>query len=132
MAEQLTDDEYSVLMIVAEGGTIGPIGHWEKPVKALHMRGLLYQHNAWNYGKTEAGEKALAEREKEYDAQLGQILTGANALAVAASEARVAAEESAKHLANAIRVSAKAAGQTREAVARQWSAAIIARALELV
>lgn len=132
MPETLTDDEYTVLMLVEQGQTIGPIGRWEKPVKDLHSRGLLNQFNAWNYGKTDAGSAVLAEHEKGVDIDLALVLSGTNRLAIAASEARVAAEEAAKHLANAVRISSKVTGDKTEVAARAWAESIVKRALELV
>ena len=131
MAENLTDDEYTVLMIAAEGEILAPIGRWERPIKALHARGLMQMFNAWNYGITEAGITVLAEREKGVDEDLKQVLNVGSRLANVNASARVAAEESAKHLANAIRTSVIATGGTSENCARNWMEAIIKRALEL-
>ena len=131
MSEAITDDEATVLMIAAEGEILAPIGRWEQPIKALHARGLMKMYNPWNYGIDDAGKAALADREKAIDEDLKAVLNGGNKIATVNASARVAAEESAKHLANAIRTSVIATGEKPEVCARNWMEAIIKRALEL-
>ncbi len=131
MSEAITDDEYTILMLASQDQVLAPIGRWEQPIKSLHARGLLQMFNAWNYGITDAGRAALAEREKGDDEDLKRVLNAGNKIATVNASARVAAEESAKHLANAIRTSVIATGEKPEVCARKWMEAIIKRALEL-
>lgn len=71
---ELTQDEYSVLLIASSGEYMMPIGRWEAPVEALVKRGLLYRHDKFNNTITEAGKKAIAAREKVDDRALEQAI----------------------------------------------------------
>ena len=83
MTEPLTDDEYSVLMIAAEGQSLMPIGRWEKPVERLVSRGLLHSHDRFNNVITPMGRAALAGHEAQVDLGIKQAINGIKAAALA-------------------------------------------------
>ena len=65
MHQILTDDEYAILMIAAEGRSMIPIGRWEKPVNDLVARGLMIRHDPANNTISPAGREALEQRERD-------------------------------------------------------------------
>ena len=72
----LTNDEFTVLMIAAEGESMIPIGRWKAPIHALTERGLMQRNDESNYGITLAGREACAERNREDDAAMLRLLEG--------------------------------------------------------
>lgn len=76
----LSEQEVSALM-VAEHGSIGAIGSWEKPVLALIDRGFLRPmpthgdpEGKFNTTITELGRNAIAEHEKQTDQMLADVI----------------------------------------------------------
>ncbi len=75
MSNDLTDDEFTVLLIAQQGESMMPIARWEKPVNDLVERGLLHRHDKFNNTITENGKEALRTHAARLDHEL---LTGMN------------------------------------------------------
>ena len=60
----LTDDEYSVLLIAAEGESLAAIGRWEKPIDDLVEKGLLRRGDKFNNTITPEGRKAVEAEDR--------------------------------------------------------------------
>lgn len=71
---ELSQDEFTVLLIAAEGESMIPIGRWKIPILALTERGLMCKNDSVNYGITAKGRKACAERNEEDDQSLRELL----------------------------------------------------------
>jgi hypothetical protein len=128
----LTDDEYTVLAIAAQGQYMAPIGRWEQPVYALARRGLLFKHDAVNYTITSLGKTALANREQDDDRALGMALQKVARAPQVQSTTQDFAEQAAHHLVDAAKASAVVTGDTPEAAAEKWGALIVKRAKDLL
>ncbi|MFA5897698.1 MAG: hypothetical protein WC829_01165 [Hyphomicrobium sp.] len=70
----LTDDEFTLLMIADNGESLAPIGRWKQSILALTARGLLQRNNEVNYGITLAGKEARAARDHEDAAAMLRVL----------------------------------------------------------
>jgi len=125
----LTDNEFTVLMIAAADESMIPIGRWKEPVERLAARGLLHRHNEHNYAITETGRQALKAREDE-DATA--LITAFNPAASGVTQIREIAEQAAQQLAEAARRSQPITGDDPVTAARKWSEIILNRALELL
>ena len=55
----LTDDEFALLEIASHGESMIPIGRWERPLKALATKGLMFANDSVNYVITDGGRAAL-------------------------------------------------------------------------
>lgn len=128
-ADELTDDEYTVLLIAVQGESMIPIGRWEVPIKNLAKRGLMFRHDDVNYGITYAGRAAARTRETQDDRQLGRALEMAPAIQ---NSIRDFAEQAAQLLAKAAIASAAVTTDTPEQAVRKWSEVIRKRAVELL
>ena len=129
---EITNDEFTVLMIAAEGESMIPIGRWKAPILALTERGLMQRNGESNYGITLAGREACAERDREDDTSLRQLLESNNAFATARASAQQMVEQAAQNLVAAARESAKVTGDAPVHALREWSKAALQRALELL
>lgn len=121
----LTDDEFSVLLIAARGESMMPIGRWEKPVEDLVAKGYLFRANLHNNTITPKGRVALEKRENVDARTLIEASTTANTL-------RVVADGLALALANLARESTRVTGDAPMDAARKWSETILNRALQLL
>lgn len=65
---QLSDDEFTVLLIAAEGESMMPLGRWEQPVERLVELGYLERADKFNNYITPAGKAAVAEHNKILEA----------------------------------------------------------------
>ncbi|MDE2099024.1 MAG: hypothetical protein KGL39_17350 [Patescibacteria group bacterium] len=126
---QLTDDQFTLLMIANNGDILAPIGRWKESVFVLVEKGLLVRHNEVNYGITLEGKKAVAERDREDEAAFGQLLSSAHQTR---SQAQQLAEQAAQNLATAARNSSSVTGDDPIEALRQWSEQAVKRALELL
>src|ERR1700722_17335069 len=63
----LTDDEFTLLEIASHGESMIPIGRWERPLKSLAKKGLMFANDSVNYVITEAGRTALGGHKQEVD-----------------------------------------------------------------
>lgn len=125
----LSDDEFTVLMIAAEGESMMPIGRWQAPVENLVARGYLRQLDRFNNVITTEGRKAIGERNAEDESAIRQA---SRQVADAQGEARKAAEEAAQALARAAKASVRATGDRADTAVLNWNAEILRKALELV
>lgn len=128
----ITDDEYSVLMIAAEGQWLAPIGRWAKPVRDLAMRGLMVRRDEMNYTITDSGRVAMLEREQADDVALGKALGNVARAAQVQAPISDFAEQAALLLADAGKASSRVTGDTPETAVRKWSEVILRRALEIL
>jgi hypothetical protein len=128
MAE-LTQDEYTVLMIMAEGASLSATGRWEKPLDALVARGLAERHDKFNNVITAAGRMALDERET-HDATA--VLANASQVTGAHEIALANVEQAAKNLAVAARLSAPVTGDDVDTSLLTWNIECLRRARELL
>lgn len=72
----LTDDEYSCLMIMAEGQNLIRMKgtRWEKPLTSLHAKRYCRPIGSDNFVITDLGRAVCAEREHEDDAAIDDML----------------------------------------------------------
>lgn len=134
MQTSLTDDEYTVLLIAAEGQSMMAIGRWEKSVDALVVRGLLERKDKFNNFITLAGRQEAAKREKQdgnavleaYKRATGEVVGPRR------DQLRMAGEELAQLLANAARTLARENDIPVELAVRQASEVVLDRALEIL
>lgn len=87
----LTQDEFTVLLIAAEGESMIPIGRWKEPLLALTERGLMLKNDEFNYEITALGRAAVVARNETDDADLRRLM-GSKTLE-ADSEGPLLAEE---------------------------------------
>jgi hypothetical protein len=128
-ATALSDDEFAVLLIAAEGESMIPIGRWQAPVENLVARGFLRQLDRFNNVITTEGRKAIDARNKDDE---GAIRQASRAVMVAQAAARTHVEEAAQSLASAARASTQATGDRADTAVLNWNAEVLRRALELV
>ncbi len=83
MSSDLTDDEFTLLMLAERGESLMPIGRWEKSVDSLVARGLLHRHDKFNNVITEKGKEAVRLRDAQDDHAL---LTVMNKAAIASKQ----------------------------------------------
>jgi hypothetical protein len=64
---RLTDDEFAVLMIAAQGESMMAIGHWQKPIEHLIELGYLKSRGGDNFNCviTPEGREACKARDRE-------------------------------------------------------------------
>lgn len=128
----ITDAEYSVLMIAAEGEYMLAIGHWEAPTKALLDKGLMkceHINGGPQYTITAAGREAVAARSAADDKQLTDALVYTNNAIVGIREH---VNRAAEHLAIAARESKKITGDAPRYAAERWGKEAIRVALEML
>ena len=128
----LSQDEFTVLLLAAEGESMIPIGRWQAPILALAERGLMQKNDSVNYAITLEGRKACAERDKEYHDSCRQILVANNKIANARTQAQQSVEQAAQCLATAAKSSSIATGDDVKTALREWSKVALSRALELI
>ena len=71
---ELSQDEFTVLLIAVEGESMIPIGRWRAPILALADRGLMKRNDGFNYGITPEGRKACEQRNFDDDKALRDLL----------------------------------------------------------
>lgn len=71
----LSDDEYTVLMIAAEGESMMPIGRWQPAVESLIERGYLRSLDRFNNVITPQGRAAIGTRNAEDQGAIQQAFT---------------------------------------------------------
>lgn len=128
----LSQDEFTVLLLAAEGESMIPIGRWEAPILALAERGLLHKNDQVNYAITLEGRKACAERNREDNALLRPLLESAGRINNARTQAQQSVEQAAQCLATAAKSSAIATGDDVKVSLREWSRVALERALVLI
>ena len=128
----ITDDEFSVLMIAAEGQYMLAIGRWELPTKSLEKKGMLKCEilaGGPQYTITEVGREAIAAREQAETAELKSLVNRGTTLI---GGIRGDAERAAQYLAKAAKASEQVNGDAPEVAAKHWSESILVRALEIL
>jgi hypothetical protein len=128
----LTQDEFTVLLLADAGESMIPIGRWKEPILALANRGLLQQNDEVNYAITLAGRQARAARDQEDESGLVALLESHNKMANARTQAQQSIEQAAQCLAAAAKASAIATGDAPTHALREWSKVALTRALELL
>ncbi len=124
----LTNDEWTILLIAKQGQYLAPIGRWEKPVKSLAEKGLLQRLDSVNYAITPKGSEFA---DKQEDDELRGFLEAGIKARNGHEQARQSIEQAALHLSLAARASA-ATGDSPEVAAKRWSVVVLDRALELL
>lgn len=128
---ELTQDEYTVLLIASSGEYMMPIGRWEAPVEALVQRGLLHRHDKFNNTITEAGKKIVAAREQQDDKALAEGFTKLARMQLGSmQESKL--EVAARTLFEFSRDCEKLSNESRELVLRRASEEVLKRALEFL
>ena len=70
----LTQDEFTVLLIAAEGESMMPIGRWKEPLLSLTARELMYKNDDFNFVITALGRKAIMDRNETDEADLKRLM----------------------------------------------------------
>ena len=71
---ELTEDEFTCLLLAAEGEYLAPIGRWKVPILTLTSRGLMQKIDEVNYVVTADGRRACEERNSEDERALSSLL----------------------------------------------------------
>lgn len=78
---ELTEDEFTVLLLADNGESMIPIGRWKAPILSLTTKGFMRKNDEVNYSITDAGRQARATRDAEdEDAMLGLLSGGKKAV----------------------------------------------------
>ena len=129
---EITDDEFSVLLIAKQGQSMIPIGRWKAPVLNLAQKGLLQCVDSVNYIITPQGEAMCDERDRDDDSAFRQILESSNKIANARTQAQQSVEQAALHLSYAAKAASLATGDPVAFCAEQWAPSVLRRAIELL
>lgn len=132
MSSSLTDHEYAVLMLAADGNSMIPIGIWEKPILNLTVLGLLKKFDSVNYGITDSGRKMLADRQHEEDDDFKQAFAKLNDDRNAQQQSVMSTNQAAQHLVFAARAAAKLSGNSAKMEVWSIGQGVIQRAMELL
>ena len=108
----LTDDEFALLEIASHGESMIPIGRWEKPLKSLAAKGMMFAADTANYVITESGRAALDGHKDDVDTAWAKAAIAAHNGAVVAQATRVSTL-AVDVIAQAIRVNQKRLGAGR-------------------
>lgn len=73
---ELSQDEFTILLLAAEGESMIPMGRWKAPILALTERGLMHKNDEVNYAITDSGRAVCAKRNEQDDADLRRLLEG--------------------------------------------------------
>lgn len=73
---ELSQDEFTVLLIASQSESMIPIGRWKAPILSLTERGLMRKNDEVNYAITDRGRKVCAETDAAYDADIRFLLEG--------------------------------------------------------
>ena len=128
----LSDDEYTCLAICAQGESLAAIGRWKPALESLSSAGFVHRHDIANHVITDAGRKALQERETQDEEALTQVLRKGIEVNNGRLHAKAFAEEAAQALAKAARASVIVTGDTLDAALRSWAVAVLQRANEVL
>ena len=123
----LSDDEYTVLMLISEGNPVMAIGRWAAPIEHLQAQGFLKRHDNFNSVITPKGRQALHAHEEKVD--LG-LVEACNKIANAKTQAEFAVTEATKQLVIAARATHAATGEPAADCAAKWMQTIMLHALE--
>jgi hypothetical protein len=136
---ELTDDEYTVLAIAAQGEPMMPIGRWKAPALSLVEKGYLSgtpspqdPQGMFNLRITPAGVKASEESETAMDALFGQLINKSTQIGHLQKKARARAEQIAVQLVDLASLSEQATGEDKKTALEQWARIILTRSLEMI
>lgn len=125
----LSDDEFTVLLIAAEGQSMMQVGRWQRPTEHLVELGLLVAHDKFNCTITPAGRAAAQEHEKKTDDATLRLGIEVHNTRVRAKQIL---EEAATRLAEAAQLGQRVQGGPIDGHVEQAAKAIIERAKEMV
>ncbi len=135
----LTQDEFTMLLIAAKGEPMMPIGRWRESAESLIDKGLIAPNphvgdptGFFNLRITKAGKAQAEQEESDFDAQLRTMLDVNNQIKHAQNQARASAEQIALQLVNLTELSVKVTGDDKVKALREWSKVILTRALEMM
>jgi len=95
-------------------------------------RGLMQKNDEVNYAITLEGRKAVAERDREDDAALRQVLEGSNKIANARTQTQLSVEQAAQCLAQAAKASSLAMDDDPLVALQRCGKEALRQALELL
>jgi hypothetical protein len=93
MPAELTEDEFTVLLLADDGMYMAPIGRWKEPILSLTAKGYMRKCDVVNYTITETGHQARVERDNADDKALLDALNRAKVIAGEVIEEPLLAEE---------------------------------------
>lgn len=125
----LSDDEYVVLAIAAEGQSMMQVGRWQAPTEHLVELGFLVAHDKFNCFITPKGRQAAAEHEKKTDDASLRIGVEIHNTRI---RTKAILEEAAAKLAEAAQLGQRVSGGEIDTHIAQAAREIIKRAQELV
>lgn len=125
----LSDDEWTCLMIAAEGASMMSLGRWEPSIDSLVAKGLMSRNDKFNNFITPAGRQAAAEHEKKTDDASLRIGVEVHNTRI---RAKTILEEAAAKLAEAAQLGQRVSGGEIDTHIAQAAREIIKRAQELV
>lgn len=128
----LTDDEYTCLAICGQGESLAAIGRWKPSLERLAARGFVHCHDVANHVITEAGRKALQEREAEDDEALTKVIRKSLGFRNAQFQAQQEAEAAAQALARAAKASTYETGDTVNVALLKWRDTVMLRAKDIL
>ena len=135
----LTQDEFTMLLIAAKGEPMMPIGRWRESAEALVAKGLLQPRphagdptGFFNLCITATGKLQAEQEDSDFDAQLRTMLDVNNQIKHAQNQARASAEQIAAQLVELTELSVKVTGDDKIKALREWSKVILTRALEMM
>lgn len=110
----LTDDEYSCLMIMAQGQNLIRMKdtRWYAPLTSLHEHGYTRNIGNENYVINASGTAALAEHEKSLDGDLGRLIESHGKINNARHHMQSCMNDAANALVAAARAGAAATGES--------------------
>ena len=74
----LSDDEFVVLTLAANGESMAAIGRWEKPIEHLVLLGMLHRHDKFNNVITSKGRQAHHAHEEKIELGLANAVARVN------------------------------------------------------
>ena len=135
----LSDDEYTVLTIAAQGEPMMPIGRWKPAAESLVAKGYLHgtpspqdPSGMFNLRITPLGRQASEKAEKAMDDRLGQAITLSTQIGHLQKKARASAEQIAVQLVDLATLSEQATGEAKATALERWARIILARSLEMI
>lgn len=124
----LSDDEWTCLMIAAEGASMMAVGRWEASVDSLVAKGLMQRNDKFNNFITPAGREAAKQHEAKTDDASLRIGVEVHNTRVRAKQIL---EEAAAKLAEAAQLGQRVSGGEIDTHIAQAAREIIKRAQEL-
>lgn len=127
----LTDDEFTVLSIAAQGQSMMAVARWEKPTDLLVEKGLMRREDKFNNFITSAGVAALEGRGIQDAKKLEVFAESVVKVHNSVIMSREYAEQAAQLLLKAAQETSKANGKPLDFSIKKWAQEIEARALSL-